>query len=195
MTRSQGLTPAVRRLGAWSALALLGALGGCATIAEEDCPRVDWYALGADDGRRGYPQARIVEHRDACRRAGVAPDEQRYWAGRQQGLVQYCTLPSAISEGRAGRAYQGVCPPQIDGAFRDLHQAAYAVHEAQQRQRELQSTISSRERELRKDGLSDRERDRLRSEIRDLDRRRENQRDEVYRRERELDRTRRRYGV
>ena len=171
------------------------ALVGCATISEEDCPRVDWFALGIQDGRRGYPEARIVQHREACRRPGVQPDDQRYWAGRLQGLAQYCTLASALEEGRAGRTYEGVCPAQIDPAFRGVHRAGYAVHESVGRLRATESTISSRERELRKDGLSDRERERLRSEIRDLDRRRESLRDELYRHERDLEHVRRRYRV
>lgn len=179
----------------WVLTGMSLALGGCATIPEEDCPRVDWFALGVEDGRRGYPEARIVQHREACLGAGVQPDDQRYWAGRLQGLAQYCTLASALEEGRAGRTYKGVCPVQIDPAFRDVHRAGYAVHEAIQRLRAAESTISGRERELRKDGLSDQERARLRSEIRDLDRRRESLRDELYRRERDLDHARRRYGV
>ena len=179
----------------WVLLGMSLALGGCATISEEDCPRVDWFALGIEDGRRGYPEARIVQHREACRRTGVQPDDQRYWAGRLQGLAHYCTLPSALEEGRAGRTYKGVCPAQIDPAFRDVHRAAYAVHESVRRLRATESTISSRERELRKDGRSARERERLRSEIRELDRRRESLRDELYRRERELEQVRRRYRV
>jgi len=179
----------------WALMAMSLALGGCATISEEDCPRVDWFALGVDDGRRGYPEARIVRHREACLPVGVQPDDQRYWAGRLQGLAQYCTLASALEEGRAGRTYEGVCPAQIDPAFRDVHRAAYAVHESLGQLRAAESTISGRERELRKDGLSDRDRERLRSEIRDLDRRRENLRDELYRRERDLEQVRRRYGV
>ena len=180
---------------AWVLMGMSLALGGCATIPEEDCPRVDWFALGVDDGRHGYPEARIVRHHEACRHAGVQPDDQRYWAGRLQGLVRYCTLASALEEGRAGRSYEGVCPAQIDPAFRDVHRAGYAVHDSEQRLRAAESTISSRERELRKDGLSDRERERIRSEIRDLDRHRESLRDELYRRERDLEHARRRYGI
>ena len=82
----------LRRSLSGALMAMSLALGGCATIPEEECPHVDWFALGVEDGRHGYPEARIVQHREACLRAGVQPDEQRYRAGRLQGLAQYCTL-------------------------------------------------------------------------------------------------------
>ena len=61
--------------------------------------------------------------------------------------------------------------------------------------REIESQISSRERDLRKDGRSDRDRERIRGEIRDLDRRRQSARSDVYRRERDLDYVRQRYRI
>ena len=168
---------------------------GCATIAAEDCPKVDWYQLGVKDGREGRPESRLHEHRQACRDAGVRPDERAWTAGRFEGLRGYCTLGNALNEGRAGNAYHGVCQGPIEAPFRELHGAAYAVREADRRVREIESQISSRERDLRKDGRSDRDRERIRSEIRDLDRRRESARSDVYRRERDLDHVRQRYRI
>lgn len=170
-------------------------LAACATIPEDQCASVDWQRLGYDDGRAGHADTRLAEHRDACKGVGVAPDPARWLAGRAEGLRQYCQLPNALSEGRAGRPYQGVCPGPLDAQFRDLHGAAYAVHEAGRRVRDVESTLSSRERELRKDNLSDRDRNRIRSDIRELDRRRDGLRDERYRREADLERTRARYGI
>lgn len=168
---------------------------GCATIAAEDCPKVDWYQLGVKDGREGRPESRLHEHRRACREVGVPPDERAWGTGRFEGLRSYCTLGNALNEGRAGNAYHGVCQGPIEPAFRELHAAAYAVHEAGRRVRDIETQISSRERDLRKDGRSDRDRERIRSEIRDLDRRRESARSDVYRRERDLDHVRQRYRI
>lgn len=176
-------------------LAWLAAAAGCASIAAEDCPKVDWYQLGMKDGREGRPEARLHEHRRACRETGVVPDERAWTTGRFEGLRGYCTLGNALSEGRAGNTYHGVCQGPIEGPFRELHSAAYAVHEANRRVREIDSSISSRERDLRKKDLSDRDRDRIRSDIRDLDRRRDSARSEVYRRERDLDYVRQRYRI
>ncbi|HPU50031.1 MAG TPA: DUF2799 domain-containing protein [Burkholderiaceae bacterium] len=176
-------------------LACLLALGGCASISAEDCPRVDWYQLGVKDGREGRPESRLHEHRQACRDVGVRPDERAWTTGRFEGLRSYCTLGNALSEGRAGNAYHGVCQGSIEAAFRELHGAAFAVHDASRRVRELETQISSRERDLRRDGLSDRDRDRIRSDIRDMDRRRESARSDMYRRERDLDFVRQRYRI
>ena len=193
---SSGCAPALDRWAlAGLILAWLFAATGCATIAAEDCPKVDWYQLGVKDGREGRPESRLHEHRQACRDAGVRPDARAWTAGRFEGLRGYCTLGNALNEGRAGNAYHGVCQGPIEAPFRELHGAAYAVHEADRRVREIESQISSRERDLRKDGRSDRDRERIRSEIRDLDRRRESARSDVYRRERDLDHVRQRYRI
>ena len=64
-----------------------GLLGGCATIPEEQCAKVDWYELGVQDGRAGYPADRLLQHRDACAGVKVIPDEKRYLQGRPVGLA------------------------------------------------------------------------------------------------------------
>lgn len=185
-------------LARWAGLAVLLGLAlttGCATIDEADCPRVDWLALGVQDGAQGYPESRLREHRRACRDVGVTPDERAYFSGRADGLRTYCTLPGALREGQAGRAYNGVCVGPLEAAFREVHGAAYRLHEALARLRETDQSISYRERDLRKDGLSDRDRERIRSDLRDLDRRRSSQRGEIFRAERDLDLTRQRYRI
>lgn len=176
------------------ALALVG-LSSCSTIRHEDCPHVDWYQLGLKDGREGAAESRLHEHRRACRDAGVMPDERRYLAGRSEGLRTYCTLPNALAEGMAGRTYARVCPGPLDAAFLEVNAAAHAVYEVRRRIRDVETSISSRESQLRKRDLSDRDRDRLRSEIREMDRRRESLRDDLYRNERNLDQVRQRYRV
>ena len=195
LTGSGQLTAPVRWALTGLTLAWLAAAGGCATISAEDCPKVDWYQLGVTDGREGRPESRLHEHRRACRDAGVPPDERAWGSGRFEGLRGYCTLGNALSEGRAGNAYQGVCQGPNEGPFRELHAAAYGVHEANRRVREIESQISGRERDLRKDGQTDRDRERIRSEIRDMDRRRESARSDLYRRERDLDYVRQRYRI
>lgn len=178
----------------WLAVVAIG-LSSCATIRHEDCPHVDWYQLGVKDGREGAAESRLHEHRRACRDAGVQPDERRYLAGRSEGLRSYCTLPNALAEGMAGRTYNRVCPGPLDAAFLEVNAAAHAVYDVRRRIRDLESSISSRESQLRKRDLSDRDRDRLRSEIREMDRRRDTLRDDLYRHERNLDQVRQRYRV
>jgi hypothetical protein len=162
----------------------LGLLGGCATIPEEQCAKVDWYDLGVTDGLSGHPADRLLRHRDACAGVKVVPDEKRYLQGRQVGLAEYCRPDNAQREGLAGRPYADVC----DAAFKRLYQAAYAVASLKRRINNNLDEVSRKETELRDQKASDSKRNQLRSEIRELDRRRESLRDELSTAERELDR-------
>ena len=162
----------------------LGLLGGCATIPEEQCAKVDWYELGVQDGRAGYPADRLLQHRDACAGVKVVPDEKRYLQGRPVGLAEYCRLDNAQREGLAGRPYADVC----DAAFKRIYQAAYEVSSLKRRIKSNLDEVSRKENELRDQKISDSKRNQLRSEIRELDRRRESLRDDLFTAERELER-------
>jgi hypothetical protein len=168
---------------------LLLTLTGCATLNENQCLTADWGELGRQDGRAGYTAARLAEHREACLKHGVRPDEQRYADGRAQGLHDYCILDNAIREGINGRRYQSVCPSGIDHDFRDLNDAAYRVYIARKDIVAIDNALDSLERELRNTKTSEKRRKLIRDEIRDLDRKRERQRDELRWIERELDAT------
>ena len=172
------------------ALVLCALMAGCATIPPEECAKADWYTLGVEDGRKGYTTDRIHKHRKACERVRVMPDEVAYFAGRTEGLGEYCTPENAFVEGLAGREYRGVCPPAVDRIFARNHRAGYAVYKARDNLQSVENKIDSKEKELRKKNKSDRERKELRDDIRDLDKKRQDLRDELYRLEREMDRLR-----
>ncbi len=168
-------------------LFLLGLLGGCATIPEEQCAKMDWYELGVKDGLAGYVAAdRLVRHRDACAGVKIVPDEKRYLQGHQEGLAEYCRPENAVKEGLAGHSYANVC----DRTFKSLHQAAYQVYSLKRRIDNNLDEVSRKEAELRDEKTSASRRNQLRSEIRDLDRQRESLRDELFSAERELERLR-----
>ena len=162
----------------------LGLLGGCATIPEEQCAKVDWYDLGVTDGLSGHPADRLLRHREACAGVKIVPDEKRYLQGRPVGLAEYCRPDNAQREGLAGRPYANVC----DQAFKRIYQAAYEVSSLRRRINNNLDEVSRKENELRDKKTSDSKRNQLRSEIRDLDRRRESLRDDLFTAERELDR-------
>lgn len=163
------------------------ALSGCATLDKNECLTADWRELGRQDGRAGYPQTRLGEHREACAEHGIRPDERRYNAGRNEGLQDYCMLDNALREGMAGRQYQGVCPSEVHRAFQDLNEAAYAVYDLRNDIANTDSNIDSLERELREDKVSDKRRNKIREELREQDRQRERQRDQLRQAERALD--------
>jgi hypothetical protein len=164
----------------------LGLLGGCATIPEDQCAKVDWYELGIKDGRTGYAADRLVRHRDACAGVRVVPDERRYLQGHRIGLVDYCRPDNAVREGLAGHSYADVC----DATFKRIHQAAYEVNSLKRRIHNNLDEVSRKENELRDQKTSDSRRNQLRSEIRELDRRRESLRDDLFSAERELEQAR-----
>jgi hypothetical protein len=161
-------------------------LAGCATIPEEKCASVDWYELGVMDGRAGYPTDRIAQHREACARTGIIPNENQYLEGRKIGLGEYCRLDNAIPEGLSGRPYRDVC----DYSFTRLYKAAHEVYSLKSRIRTNMDKASYKEAEFRKEKNAD-SRDQLRSEIREIDRDRESLRNDLYAAERELARLRR----
>jgi hypothetical protein len=108
----------------------------------------------------------------------VPPDERAWTAGRFEGLRGYCTLGNALNEGRRATRITGSPGSDRTGLSR-IARSRLRGARANRRVRDIESQISSRERDLRKDGRSDRDRERIRSEIRDLDRRRESARSDV----------------
>jgi hypothetical protein len=163
-------------------------LSGCATLDANECKAADWRQIGRSDGERGYGTGRLDEHRKACAEHGIAPNADRYWLGRSEGLQHYCRLDNALRVGRAGQSYQGVCPPAIDQHFRHWHAAAYEVSRIRAAMDNVNSEIDQHERRLRQRDIDDRERQRLRQAIRELDRRRERLRDDLNDQERRVDR-------
>lgn len=142
------------------------ALASCATIPEEQCPKVDWYALGLEDGRAGQPASRLAEHRKACAGVKVEPDERAWLEGRRAGLAEYCRLPGAVAAGLAGRGYAGVCP---DPRFGRLHAAARQVYDARAKIAEIDRDLANHRRDIADTNTSDIRRDILRGQVRSLE--------------------------
>jgi hypothetical protein len=68
------------------------------------CASTDWYAAGMKDGAHGAP---------------AASGDERYLAGRREGLMIYCTEKRGFDAGRAGRPYGDVCPDEVAADYRD----------------------------------------------------------------------------
>ena len=168
-------------------LVLATATASCATTqVDERCGNTDWYALGLEDGRAGHPAERIAQHRKACAKLGVEPDELRYLQGRRDGIGDYCRPDNAFREGLAGRDYQGGC----NATFARNHRAAHDVAMLRKEAEANRSAIGWREAEIRGNSASDTRKDNLRREVRDLERTRETLRTQLQRAEQELQRLR-----
>lgn len=143
-------------------LAVLGAAllaGGCTAMSESECVSADWYQVGREDGLEGKLSGELSRYFEACSQFGVTPDRDEYAAGREQGLLVYCTQDSGYWEGRNGRAYSRVCPLNLAPAFLTGYRAGQAVHSSEE------LVLSTRHRiQSVKDRI-----DRLEDEIRELE--------------------------
>jgi len=166
-------------------------LSGCATLSQEDCRRGDWFGLGVRDGLAGQTSSRLSDHVKACYEYGIAINNAAYFAGREQGLHDYCRIDNAFSVGLNGHQYQHVCPPSIDGLFSRYHSAAFTLYEHRAELDRLDREISSKESSLHNKKLSDKDRERIRSDLRHMDRRYHHLHDDLYYHERQLDDLRR----
>jgi hypothetical protein len=126
-----------------SSLALAAALlAGCATLGKDECLHADWFAIGLEDGAGGKAIEHLGAHRRACAKHAVAPDADRYLAGRDQGLKSFCTPQRGFSHGRAGHAYGGVCPASLAGNFLAGYQRGRELHDLSRQLSEVEREVS-----------------------------------------------------
>lgn len=168
-------------------LACFALLTGCSTLGENECRTADWYQLGVRDGQQGELASLLDEHRDSCSRYGIQPIKSNYFAGREVGLRQYCRFENAFRTGLSGGEYKGVCPPGADIKFRRNNAAALEVYNSKKKIEDIDSQLSRKEHELTKKDTPEKEKSRLREEIRELDRKRDRLRSDLHYQERELD--------
>jgi len=145
-------------------------LGGCATMSKDECLVGNWYDVGYRDGLAGYTATRIVDHQKACAVYGVDPEPNAYYQGRDAGLQVYCDLYHAVDEGLAGRLYRGVCPENIDAAYRQLNDAAYRIYDLRNDIRLKINQIDSLEWEWRQEKTSEHRRREIHHERHELER-------------------------
>ncbi|MDP1914023.1 MAG: DUF2799 domain-containing protein [Brevundimonas sp.] len=155
-------------------------------MSAEQCMAGDWSGQGYADGASGLSMSRLSEHSEACAKHGVTPDASAYSAGREQGLVRYCTPTSGFQAGRSGSGYGGVCPSYLEADFLPAYRDGQIVHEvvtalANARSRveslgdrleELDDKITAKQAEAREEGLTDEQRDVIRNRIQEIRRER-----------------------
>lgn len=135
--------------------AALAVLSGCATLSREECLRGDWYQIGVSDGQAGHEMARLDDHRRACRDTPAMIDETAYRAGRDEGLVTFCTPVSGYRVGREGRAAPAVCPAATATGFlhghvlgEQVHRAERDLSDAERRLRSLETALEDKREDI-----------------------------------------------
>ncbi len=155
---------AVRRL-ALTSLSLL-ALAGCATLSERECRSADWYDIGLRDGANGRGEEYVAEHAAACGKLGIAPERERWLAGRERGLERYCTVNNGYRIGEVGGTYNGVCFAYDEREFLRGYHLGREVNRVKSRLDYIEGQISSLQQALKSDKLDERERRRIISDLR-----------------------------
>jgi hypothetical protein len=135
----------ISRIAMFLALAILG---GCATMSGDECATSDWYAVGFEDGSRGYTTGRLGDRRKACAKHGVTPDFQEYQAGRKEGLVEFCQPSRGFNLGSNGGQYHGVCSSHNEGRFLDAYNSGYHLYNLRSNVDSANYKISANKREL-----------------------------------------------
>jgi hypothetical protein len=124
-------------------------VSGCASgLSKDECEIADWRSIGYEDGVQGRTEARMGKHREACARHGVSLNFDAYRSGWDEGVRRYCQAGNGYQQGRRGKSYHGVCPPDMEADF------LQAYGEGRQRY-ELEADIKRTARKL------DRERQRV----------------------------------
>lgn len=95
----------------------LSMLSGCASLSERQCVEGDWFKIGLRDGQRGYRVDRLDTHQRACAKYGISSDDNAYFEGHAEGLLDYCQPENGYSEGLAERDYAYVCPAHLEKEF------------------------------------------------------------------------------
>jgi hypothetical protein len=147
--------------------ALLAA--GCATLSEEDCHVGDWYRIGLADGRAGASSERIAKHIEACAEHGVSIDREQYVAGRVDGLQHYCTKANGFRVGRDGFGYANACPASRESEFLAGYGLGQRFHVVDRELARIDVDLRNYRQRLGDDSLSDEQRNRIESVLRDLE--------------------------
>ncbi|MCY4296336.1 MAG: DUF2799 domain-containing protein [Gammaproteobacteria bacterium] len=174
-------------------LLLVALLQSCASMSREECLNANWTVVGEIDGQRGRGLEVLDDYRRDCADYGVVPDVQAYVAGRDNGLLLYCTADNGYREGRNGRALEADCPPALAADFRRNFELGSNVHHSLSNLRisadtirfnreeleELRARRTAEERSLERDTLTAEQAAAKRGEIASMSDRIDTLRDEI----------------
>jgi hypothetical protein len=140
-------------------------LSGCQVMSEKECLNANWYQIGFQDGRNGEYVTRIDRIAEACGKVKVTPDQERYFAGRKDGLQDYCRPEHGFALGKNGVDFHAVCPPDSVEPFRNSYREGRRIYEAHELVERVEKELSELKSKVAK-AKSDEERHHLHREIR-----------------------------
>ena len=102
--------------------------------------------------------------------------EADFRAGYDRGMQSYCSERKGFELGRQGKTYRYVCPPEFEPVFRAGYDKGREIYEYESRVASLQNQlhhienkINKKEKKLYAANLSDVQRSKIRSDLRELD--------------------------
>jgi hypothetical protein len=122
--------------------------GARITHTQPSCAQIDWFEIGRHDGALGLPMERSGVYADRCRVTPQPFDEELYSNGRNAGLMEYCTTGMGLEKGRAGLAYEDVCPEPLEQGFLAGYQLGQRIRDLEAENADLQARIENLRRNL-----------------------------------------------
>ena len=165
----------------------------CASMSQEECLNANWTVVGEIDGQQRRGLDVLDDYRRDCAEYGVVPDVRAYIAGRESGLMLYCTRDNGYREGREGARVETDCPSGLAADFQQGFQLGRDVYNSLSNLRlsadsiraqraeldDLRTRRTTAERSLAEDGLADGEAAAKRDDIASMSDRIDDLRDEI----------------
>ncbi len=121
---------------------------------------------GFELGQRGLPYKSVCPLQ-------LEPD---FRAGYNKGMQFFCSEQKGFELGRQGQAYRYVCPPEFEPDFRagyekgrELYRYESKISALQKQLKNIERKIDKKEKQLYAANLSDEQRNKIRSELKNLD--------------------------
>jgi hypothetical protein len=119
-------------------------LAGCASLSKEECLASNWQQIGYKDGLEGQTVNRLDDHIKACAEYGITPVADQYYAGRSQGLLNYCQPASAFDLGRKGWDNNvAACPPDMQNTFLQEYSKGREINDLENTLNSIRSNINN----------------------------------------------------
>jgi hypothetical protein len=112
------------------------------------CAQIDWFEIGRHDGASGLPMERSNAYAERCNLTPQPFDQELYANGRNAGLLEYCTTAMGLEKGRAGMAYEDVCPEPLEESFLAGYQLGQRIRDLEAENADLQARIEILRRNL-----------------------------------------------
>jgi len=143
-------------------VALLGTLGGCASLSKDECLAANWEDIGVRDGANGQPEEYLIQHSTACAKVNVVPDRGAWAHGREKGLERYCVPQRMYNLGEYGSGFDvGICRNFDQDRLADAYEKGREVHRRAGILGEIDSELRDIRTRLEKKDLEQKERERL----------------------------------